>query len=106
MSKIPRKISPADRLRKVLAASGLSQVKLAEAIGADPATLRRWLADDTATARAVPDSASRLLWLLDHNPNLTAELARLGYGNTLSRLLQIGSRHPAALRELVNSYEV
>lgn len=42
---VPRDAGMAlDRLREILAESGLSQVQLAKALGYDPRSMRRWLA--------------------------------------------------------------
>ena len=53
-------------LRDILARLGLSQVQGASLVGADPRTLRRWIAGDLP----VQQSAERLLRLLDRMPQI------------------------------------
>ena len=100
-----RTTTPADMLRAVLATSGLSQLRLAAAMGADPATFRRWIATETASMREVPDVAARLVWILHRHPGYVAELAEHGHGNTLARLLWLAEQHPRALAELNRGYD-
>lgn len=59
-----------DSLRAALASTGLSQVALAQALGVDPRTLRRWLAGDSE----VPEPVRRVCVLLAADPSLVLAL--------------------------------
>ena len=59
-----------DLIHAALASTGLSQVALAQALGVDPSTLRRWL----SSARAMPEPVRRLLVLLAAQPELVLSL--------------------------------
>lgn len=59
-----------DPLRAALTATGLSQLALAEALGVDGRTVRRWLAGDSA----VPGPVDRLCRLLAAEPSLVLQL--------------------------------
>lgn len=59
-----------DPLRAALTATGLSQLALAEAIGVDGRTVRRWLA-----GAPLPGPVDRLCRLLASDPSLVLSLA-------------------------------
>lgn len=52
--------TPTTRLRTLIAESGLSQVKFAEAFGVDPRSVRRWLAGG-AMPKTVTDQLARVV---------------------------------------------
>lgn len=60
-----------DVIQQAQAATGLSQVRLAAAVGVDPSTLRRWLSGALPT----PEPARRLLRALTLHPEIVKQLA-------------------------------
>lgn len=63
--------NPRAVLESAQASTGLSQVGLAEVLGVDPSTLRRWLSG----ARAMPEPAVRLCRVMAHDARLVAVIS-------------------------------
>lgn len=61
---------PAHLISAAIEATGLSRLALAEAIGSDPTTLRRWAAE----TRAMPGPAVALLRVLATHPETLGAL--------------------------------
>jgi DNA-binding transcriptional regulator YiaG len=62
--------NPSALITAAIEATGLSRLALAEAIGSDPTTLRRW----AAGTRAMPGPAVAVLRIMAAHPEVVASL--------------------------------